>query len=41
VLIGSDGQLGTTSSSRRVKDDIADMDAASRALIRMPHLKLQ
>jgi hypothetical protein len=33
VLIGSDGQLGTTSSSRRVKDDIADMDAASRALM--------
>jgi hypothetical protein len=33
VLIDSNGQLGTASSSRRVKDDIADMDAASSALM--------
>jgi len=31
VLVGTDGQLGTTSSSRRFKEDIADMgDASSR-----------
>ena len=33
MLIDSNGQLGTVSSSRRVKDDIADMDAASSALM--------
>jgi hypothetical protein len=33
VLIDSVGQLGTISSSRRFKDDIADMDAASSALM--------
>ena len=33
VLIDSSGQLGTISSSRRVKDDIADMAAASSALM--------
>jgi hypothetical protein len=33
VLIDSNGQLGTASSSRRVKDDIADMEAASTALM--------
>jgi hypothetical protein len=32
VLIGTDGQLGTTSSSRRVKDDIADMGETSNIL---------
>jgi hypothetical protein len=32
VLIASDGQLGTVSSSRRFKDDIADMGDASRRL---------
>ncbi len=35
VLIDSDGQLGTVSSSRRFKDDIADMDAASGALMKL------
>jgi hypothetical protein len=35
VLIGTDGQLGTTSSSRRVKDDIADMGEASSALMKL------
>jgi len=33
VLVDTNGQLGTVSSSRRVKDDIADMDAASSALM--------
>jgi hypothetical protein len=33
VFIDSNGQLGTISSSRRVKDDIADMDGASSALM--------
>ena len=35
VLIGTDGQLGTTSSSRRVKDDIADMGEASNTLMKL------
>ncbi|HEX7486008.1 MAG TPA: tail fiber domain-containing protein, partial [Vicinamibacterales bacterium] len=35
VAIDSNGQLGTVSSSRRVKDDIADMAAASSALLRL------
>jgi hypothetical protein len=35
VLIDSNGQLGTASSSRRFKDDIADMDAASSALMKL------
>ncbi len=35
VLIDADGQLGTMSSSRRFKDDIADMDAASSALMKL------
>ena len=35
VMIDSNGQLGTVSSSRRFKDDIADMDAASTALMRL------
>ena len=35
VLIDSAGQLGTVSSSRRFKDDIADMDEASSALNRL------
>ena len=35
VLIDSNGQLGTVSSSRRFKDDIADMDAASSALLKL------
>lgn len=33
VFVDSAGQLGTISSSRRYKDDIADMDAASSALM--------
>ena len=33
MLIDSNGQLGTISSSRRFKDSIADMDAASSALM--------
>jgi hypothetical protein len=33
VLVDSNGQLGTISSSRRVKDDIADMGTASSALM--------
>jgi len=33
-VIDSAGQLGTASSSRRVKDDIADMGEASRTLMR-------
>ena len=35
VVIDSNGQLGTVSSSRRFKDDIADMDAASSALMKL------
>lgn len=35
VLINGDGQLGTTASSRRVKDDIQEMGAASDALRRL------
>ncbi len=35
VLIDSAGQLGTVSSSRRVKDDIADMGAASSGLMNL------
>jgi hypothetical protein len=35
VLVGTDGQLGTASSSRRVKDDIADMGKASNVLMRL------
>ena len=35
VLIDSNGQLGTVSSSRRFKDDIADMDEASAALMKL------
>jgi hypothetical protein len=35
VLIDSNGQLGTASSSRRVKDDIADMADASRGLMQL------
>jgi len=35
VVIDSAGQLGTVSSSRRVKDDIADMGEASRALMKL------
>jgi len=35
VLIDSTGQLGTVSSSRRFKDDIADMDAASSELMKL------
>ena len=35
VFANSAGQLGTISSSRRYKDEIADMDAASSALMRL------
>jgi len=35
VVIDSNGQLGTTSSSRRFKEDIEDMGAASRDLMRL------
>jgi hypothetical protein len=35
VLIDSNGQLGTASSSRRVKDDIADMASASSGLMKL------
>ncbi len=35
VVIDSTGQLGTVSSSRRVKDDIADMAGASSGLLRL------
>ena len=35
VVIDGNGQLGTISSSRRYKDDIADMDAASSALMKL------
>ena len=35
VVIDSNGQLGTTSSSRRVKDDIADMGEASSKLMKL------
>ena len=35
VLIDSNGQLGTVSSSRRFKEDIEDMGAASRDLMRL------
>ncbi len=35
VLVDTNGQLGTASSSRRFKEDIADMDAASGALMRL------
>jgi hypothetical protein len=35
VLIDTNGQLGTASSSRRVKDDITDMAAASGGLMKL------
>jgi hypothetical protein len=35
VVVDSAGQLGTVSSSRSVKDDIADMDKASGVLMRL------
>lgn len=35
VVVDSNGQLGTINSSRRVKDDIADMGEASRALMKL------
>lgn len=35
VMIDSNGQLGTTSSSRRVKDHIADMGEASSTLMKL------
>ena len=35
VLIDSNGNLGTVSSSRRYKEDIHDMDAASDGLLRL------
>lgn len=35
VLIDSDGQLGTVSSSRRFKKDIRDMGVASQALLQL------
>ena len=35
VMISSTGQLGTVSSSRRVKDDIADMGEASSTLMKL------
>ncbi len=35
VVIDSHGQLGTVSSSRRFKEDIQDMGAASRGLMRL------
>jgi hypothetical protein len=35
VLIDSNGQLGTVSSSRRFKEDIHDMDTASSDLLRL------
>ena len=35
VVIDSAGQLGTVSSSRRFKEDIEDMGAASRDLMRL------
>ena len=33
VLINSDNKLGTTTSSRRFKDDIKSMDKASEAIL--------
>src|SRR5882672_3085028 len=35
LMIDLDGQLGTVSSSRRVKDDIADMGMTSEALMKL------
>jgi hypothetical protein len=35
VFVDSNGQLGTVSSSRRVKDDIADMAASSSGLLKL------
>jgi hypothetical protein len=35
VVIDSNGQLGTASSSKRFKEDISDMDAASDGLFRL------
>lgn len=35
VMVDSNGQLGTVSSSRRVKDDIADMGDASNMLMKL------
>ena len=35
VFVDANGQLGTTSSSRRVKDDIADMGKASDTLMKL------
>ncbi len=39
MYVNSSGQLGTLTSSRRFKDDIADMDAASRALMKLRPVK--
>ena len=33
AVIGSNGQLGTVSSSQRLKEDIQDMGGASRAIL--------
>ncbi len=35
VLVNSSGQLGTTTSSLRFKDEVADMGAASRDLLKL------
>jgi len=35
LLIGANGQLGTVSSSRRYKKEIADMGDASSGLLRL------
>src|SRR5262249_61240350 len=41
VLIDSDGQLGTASSSRQFKKDIAPMDKASEAILELQPVTFQ
>ena len=41
VLIDSDGQLGTTSSSRRFKKEIKPMDEASEAILALKPVTFQ
>ena len=41
VLIDANGQLGTTSSSRRFKDNIADMNGASSVLMNLRPVTFQ
>jgi Chaperone of endosialidase len=41
VLVDSNGQLGTVSSSRRYKEDIQDMEDASNGLLELRPVKFR